>query len=300
MHRELAPKLAYAIDCPIQRRQRWTKRIALLALAVAATAVVTTRAFHWSLPYYRQWNVLDEQRYLTDFNPPEGTVALTNVPAECSRLFPTGKYVIVSVKDAPFSSDRGFCGFMPAGVPIAANGGSPTLFLHSCRSPAGNERVVHVTLDIWGSILAWEKAIPFMRADEAAVPVNRDYPYAYFTRLVFQDEIYQPATRQVGSTFRLAGSGSARVWPDLTSFLVPHVADPRNRPRRQTPGADFNEIWSDDPVVRIWVGRPDPKDPARFEIPYECDGHSGVVEGQLRDDDSIGWNIVSGPLHRWP
>jgi hypothetical protein len=246
------------------------------------------------LPYYRQWNVLAEQRYLTDFSQPENTVALTNLPAECDRLFPTGKYVVVPV----CGEDRGYRGFMPAGAPIGDKGGFPTLFLHARQSTSGHERLVHVTLNMLSDSVALAKGLPFMPADEAVRCEDWHIHSVYFTKLVFQDEIYQPATRQPGSTLRPAPSGTLGAWPKLVSFIVPRVAE--TKIRSMAPGGALDLIRGDDQKLRIMVGRPDPKDPSRFEIPYECDDRPGIVEGRLENDDSITWNIVSGPLHPWP
>lgn len=37
-------------------------------------------------------------------------------------------------------------------------------------------------------------------------------------------------------------------------------------------------------VFRVFAGQPDPADPTHFTIPYEVDGHAGVIDGWLKED----------------
>ena len=46
---------------------------------------------------------------------------------------------------------------------------------------------------------------------------------------------------------------------------------------------------------RIFAGQSDPNDAAHFTIPYSLDDQSGLIDGRLRDDDSVDLK-VTGPL----
>jgi len=61
--------------------------------------------------------------------------------------------------------------------------------------------------------------------------------------------------------------------------------------------------WSRDPAdpryLRFFAGQPDPRDPARFSIPYELDGvGKGMVEGVLQQDDTISLTLHPPPATR--
>jgi hypothetical protein len=48
---------------------------------------------------------------------------------------------------------------------------------------------------------------------------------------------------------------------------------------------------------RLFAGQPDPSDPSHFTFDYECDGHRGVIDAWLRDDDKIDLKPRDGTLH---
>lgn len=48
-------------------------------------------------------------------------------------------------------------------------------------------------------------------------------------------------------------------------------------------------------VVRVFAGRIDPVDPARFLIPYELNDETGEIEGILRTDGTVSLRVISGP-----
>ena len=100
-------------------------------------------------------------------------------------------------------------------------------------------------------------------------------------------DLYKPAAWQPGSSRKCMNPGAA----DRLLFVAPH--------HRALPGDPFVQIDGD---VRLHVlaGRPDPDNPTRFVIPYECDGQPGRIEGQLTDSDTIYWERITGPLKPLP
>jgi hypothetical protein len=49
------------------------------------------------------------------------------------------------------------------------------------------------------------------------------------------------------------------------------------------------------PQVRLYAGRPDPADPSHFTIEYQYGEARGVIDGWLRQDDSIELTVRDGP-----
>jgi hypothetical protein len=47
--------------------------------------------------------------------------------------------------------------------------------------------------------------------------------------------------------------------------------------------------------VKIYAGRVDPSDAARFTIPYEMDGQAGTIEGRFASDGEVKMQVKDGP-----
>jgi hypothetical protein len=50
----------------------------------------------------------------------------------------------------------------------------------------------------------------------------------------------------------------------------------------------------------IFAGQPDPSDPTHFTIGYRVDDIPGVMDAHLRDDDTVAFRFISGPLAQPP
>lgn len=299
------PRLAYAPAArPRGLRRHWRK--ALAAGFVLAGVIVAVRAcIRFSAPYLRQAEVLAEQKKWMDFDPPAGTVSLTNDPDEYARLLPTGNYIkVVNGLWTPQwigHSETVFRGYSPGGVPEPPNAipqvHFPTVFLHSRRSSGGHTRLVHLTFDVNTIELPLRKATPLLNdADRESLHLYQSEPQFAFNELDLQVDLYVPATRRPGSSLQRVTPktnfiGTALDWK---AFLVPHRQFLRDRADPTTYGIDG------DVKLRVSMGRPDPDNAARFIIPYECDGQAGEVVGQLTDSETIYWERITGPLQSSP
>ena len=56
-------------------------------------------------------------------------------------------------------------------------------------------------------------------------------------------------------------------------------------------------LLPDDPKkgVRLYAVQPDPADESRFFFDYEVNGQRGTIEGRLQADDTVQWQVLSGP-----
>src|SRR5215210_9165161 len=116
------PLLPYASP-----RNRWPRRVILLSLLLAAGTGVG--AYRWGRPLYLQAQVLLDQRRLTHFAPPPGTVAFTNDRAESAGLLAGGKHLRVPYGEYGGTSSSGTGGAWAGYVPDAARSLHPFMGL---------------------------------------------------------------------------------------------------------------------------------------------------------------------------
>jgi hypothetical protein len=66
------------------------------------------------------------------------------------------------------------------------------------------------------------------------------------------------------------------------------------RSRGVTTGYSILNRRGEDPL-RVYMGEPDPSDASHFTIRYETPSGSGVIDGWLRDDESVALRVRDGP-----
>jgi hypothetical protein len=66
------------------------------------------------------------------------------------------------------------------------------------------------------------------------------------------------------------------------------------RSRGVTTGYTILNRRGEDPL-RVYMGEPDPSEASHFTIRYETDSGNGVIDGWLRDDDSVALRVRDGP-----
>jgi hypothetical protein len=260
------PRLRYAPATPAHWLQRFGRRVIAAALAAILLLVGSRAGMRLVGPYLDQARVMADQRQVMEFQPPADTVALTNDSGDHEALLSGGNHIRVRAGSGTISwryaRDTPFLGYypgVPPASPVAQNGAKfPTVFLHARRSPAGHTRLVHIT-----SIV-----------NIVGQPTDRSFA----VELELHADLYSPATWRPGST-------AVRVFTDGTAGTT--------RASSIRPVLTIGE----DTKLRVRVGHPDPGNPARFIIPYECDGEAGEIAGLLTDLDTIYWERVTGPLH---
>jgi hypothetical protein len=138
-----------------RRKRRWVRR-ALAALVVLGTA---TGATYFRKPIWAQARLLYWQRQCMNYEEPPGHVAYLQVGGEIpatdrAELTALGQhpgyapYGDLTVKYDPGCLDY-FDQFssLEAYGPFSLNYREPCLFLHQCRSPRGNDRLVGVAFE---------------------------------------------------------------------------------------------------------------------------------------------------------
>ena len=103
---------------------------------------------------------------------------------------------------------------------------------------------------------------------------------------------------------------AVRCWPlYLTSASVVQAMDPlvvepaaawplTSRPIRRQ--GRFSGGYPVDGVVKVFGGQPDPADPSHFTIAYTVNDRPGVLDGWLRDDDTVDLAVREGSADVYP
>jgi hypothetical protein len=89
-----------------------------------------------------------------------------------------------------------------------------------------------------------------------------------------------------------------------TVLLIHPESDPLATTWTYTPGKVGEAGKIDVPPrdrLRLFAGQPDPADAAHFTIAYDIDGQPGVVDGRLKDDDTVELKPTTGKIigDRW-
>lgn len=309
-------------------RPRFTRQTRRLAGFIALVLLIAA-SWYWARPYWHQARVVWNERKLTAFKAPPGTVAFTNRAKEAKSLLAGGKHVRVPIgyrgSGIPYADF--LAGYAPAqadelfdrqarqlrgtklwGESSDPLGPPPTLFLGLRQPAGGKQRLVHVTLDLWWGYVSknpeqfvrgpgWETYLDSLKENQ------RWSGSQLFWRLTLLGEVYAPATLRPGSarTSVLAPDVSEeheqQLWPnrgsDPNAFVVP---------ARMSPLDDPSGVYPTHTTLRILYGQPDPASQSRILIPYECDGEKGRFVGTVKSGargDTIEWQ-VEGPVRFWP
>lgn len=299
--------LNYASDGrPIARRR-------LLRISVVALLVVMggSAVWRWGPSYLGHLDMLSAQRRLMSFDPPPGTLAFTNIAAECPPLIALRTHVQMERERASMPTGRPQVGYRPAeaaqieaGTRRTSASSMGTVFLHRLKTPSGEDRLVHVLVQLdWGFFR--DRPARFISGDFATYHQQTegrgggDADHEYFELIQLVPRIYRPATWRLHSTRSrvlqdpyVNGNAGFR-WPRLGALLIPDrvIPDPSDGPGR---------LQLDRAPLRVFADRPDPSDPSRILISYECGGKPGNIAGRLTDEDVFEWTVVDGPLLPWP
>jgi hypothetical protein len=241
--------LQYA--APAFRRRHWARRIARFLVVIA----MISSAWQWGPRAFVQIGYLRAQHRCMTYAPPVSEVVFESDPDAAALLAERcQEYHLASLysafgRGAPFSHWRPPASHRPKALDklIPKFGFYGTAFMHAMRTPAGNERLVIISMG-YG----------------ASVELNG---YG----LGMGAHVYTPASWRLGSAMLLTseeGGLSLRYMPL------------ENR-------------------LRIFAGQIDPSDSSHFTVPYELNGKPGVIEGRLRDDESVTMSVGSGPAETW-
>jgi hypothetical protein len=258
----------------------------------------------------KQAAVLRQQERMMSFSAPTGTIALTNDFDECKRLLSNADYVraqigynatgspydaVAACFSPPISdpllgtaSGRIYRGYGQGGWSHVKIGPDPTVFLHGRRSAAGKERLVHVTALFYSDALPATEGRQFVTAGwneyrELQRDQGIDDPeYVGLWKLQFIARVVTPATWRPNSMWRVPFIlRSTDYW--LPSRLAP-------------PDDHYASSHLETLPTRVFVAAPDDKDESRFIIDYQLDGSPGQLRGSLNGDDTVTFEVLSGPL----
>jgi hypothetical protein len=166
------------------------------------------------------------------------------------------------------------------------------VFLHGLRSPAGNERLVLVSVS--GGLSMAESSSGLFGGSNPP-PTNESWtrPLEKSHRIA--------ATRVVP---RRGEDPAKPLWARATQIIISSDITPTTASWVFIPGAGGapGQIKLEQRNrLRVFAGQPDPADPSRFTIAYDVDGTPGVLTGRLKDDDTIELRPSTGKLvgDRW-
>jgi hypothetical protein len=152
---------------------------------------------------------------------------------------------------------------------------SATVFLGEMKTPAGQRRLVYVSLDAEQSILFYNP-----QADQR---ISR---YDLETRRMIRVAVFDPV--KAGAPVQ-----TALVVHERPEDKTPIPPLPEDAAKETARTVRLKVAW------RVFAGQLDPADASRLIIRYDIDGKPGVIDGRLNDGDRLMLLPRAGKLLSW-
>jgi hypothetical protein len=165
-------------------------------------------------------------------------------------------------------------------------------FLHGVRSPAGNERIVLVY--VAGSLSIGNPPSGLF-GDAGGSPTSTGWTRPLQKNQYFVAVPGLPGRGENPPKPLTERSTMLNIHADTSSSQAAWVFTPG------ASGAPGQVKLEQRNRLRVFAGQGDPADPSRFTIAYDVDGTPGVLQGRLKDDDTIELRPSTGKVvgDRW-